>query len=274
MHTTVAYHNSLETCDLATMHISSLLPLTILLGSLSPAGAIPVAEPAVDGIYARNEDIHYRDSSIVARDGPGFRMESVKYQGISPLGPSGYGDSVTDDTEAINNAISSGTRCGKDCFSSTVTPAVVYFPSGSYVISAPLLTTTTRHDWQPKPTASPEGDYYHAIHDPDFASTCNVSSCNCALGWGLRVIDSEDLHVYGAGFYSFFNNYDATCSAYGGPQNCQNSIFSIEGQSAISVYNLNVLGSKRLVDQDRKSLASYSDNIGVFTNNIAYFSTQ
>jgi glucan 1,3-beta-glucosidase len=115
------------------------------------------------------------------------------------------------------------------------------------------------------------------------------------------VIDSKDLHVYGAGFYSFFNNYDASkstplhfiilgpcglfsikiimlstiaCSTYGGPQNCQNSIFSIEGQSAISVYNLNVLGSKSLVDQDGKSLASYSDNIGVFTNNIAYFSTK
>jgi glucan 1,3-beta-glucosidase len=72
------------------MHISCLLPLTIILGSLAPAGAIPVAEPAVDGIYARNEDIHYRDSSIVARDGPGFWMESVKHQGISPLGPSGY----------------------------------------------------------------------------------------------------------------------------------------------------------------------------------------
>lgn len=72
------------------MHISSLLPLTILLGSLSPAGAIPVAEPAVDGIYARNEDFHYHDSSIVARDEPDFWMESVKHQGISPLGPSGY----------------------------------------------------------------------------------------------------------------------------------------------------------------------------------------
>jgi glucan 1,3-beta-glucosidase len=40
------------------------------------------------------------------------------------------------------------------------------------------------------------------------------------------------------------------------------------------VYKLNILGSKSLVDQDGKNLASYSDNIGVFTNNIAYFSLQ
>ena len=115
------------------------------------------------------------------------------------------------------------------------------------------------------------------------------------MGWGLRVFDSQDLHVYGAGLYSFFNNYDASqftqfhyvrslfqlltfvqraaCSKYGGQQNCQNYIFSIEGNSAITVYNLNVLGSQSLVDKDGHSLASYSDNIGVFTINIAYFST-
>lgn len=32
------------------------------------------------------------------------------------------------------------------------------------------------------------------------------------MGWGLRVVDSTDLHVYGAGLYSFFNNYDASKS--------------------------------------------------------------
>lgn len=41
----------------------------------------------------------------------------------------------------------------------------------------------------------------------------------------------------------------------------------------MTVYNLNVLGSQSLVDKDGHSLASYRDNIGVFTNNIAYFST-
>lgn len=29
------------------------------------------------------------------------------------------------------------------------------------------------------------------------------------MGWGLRVVDSQGLHVYGAVLYSFFNNYDA-----------------------------------------------------------------
>ncbi|KAL3433451.1 pectate lyase superfamily protein-domain-containing protein [Aspergillus tetrazonus] len=113
-----------------------------------------------------------------------------------------------------------------------------------------------------------------SIHDPDFASSCDGRTGNCAIGWGLRVVDSRDLAAYGAGLYSFFDNYDTDCSAYGGNQDCQNSIFSIEGDSSITVYNLNTLGSLSMVDRDGESLASFSDNIGVFTNNIAYFKSQ
>ena len=36
------------------------------------------------------------------------------------------GDGNTDDTAAIQDAISSGGRCGQGCSSSTTTPAVVY----------------------------------------------------------------------------------------------------------------------------------------------------
>lgn len=38
------------------------------------------------------------------------------------------GDGLTDDTAAINKATSDGGRCGADCGSSTIYPAVVYFP--------------------------------------------------------------------------------------------------------------------------------------------------
>lgn len=33
-----------------------------------------------------------------------------------------------------------GNRCGEGCDSSTLTPAVVYFPSGTYKISKPIVT--------------------------------------------------------------------------------------------------------------------------------------
>ncbi len=50
------------------------------------------------------------------------------------------GDGVTDDTAAIQNAMSAGGRCAPgSCQSSTTTPAIVYFPSGTYLISSSII---------------------------------------------------------------------------------------------------------------------------------------
>lgn len=50
------------------------------------------------------------------------------------------GDGFSDDTLAINSAISSGNRCSPaDCESSTISPAVVYFPAGTYLVSSSII---------------------------------------------------------------------------------------------------------------------------------------
>ncbi|KAG9872938.1 pectin lyase-like protein, partial [Aureobasidium melanogenum] len=49
------------------------------------------------------------------------------------------GDGVTDDTDAINNATYDGNRCAYPCESQTTTPAIVYFPPGTYAVSRPLV---------------------------------------------------------------------------------------------------------------------------------------
>lgn len=50
------------------------------------------------------------------------------------------GDGITDDTAAIQKAISDGNRCAPGtCATSTKTPAVVYLPSGTYVVSASII---------------------------------------------------------------------------------------------------------------------------------------
>lgn len=82
-----------------------------------------------------------------------FWMEDISHTGKVPFGGSandGYkvfrnvkdygakGDGKTDDTEAINRAMSDQNRCGNNCGASTVKPAIVYFPSGTYLVSTPI----------------------------------------------------------------------------------------------------------------------------------------
>ncbi len=81
---------------------------------------------------------------------------------------------------------------------------------------------------------------------------------------------------HSAGLYSFFNNYDTTCSnapSSGGTENCQSEIFSIEGSSTnnIWVYSLSTIGSQSMVVQDGTSLASWSNNVNVYPDTISYF---
>lgn len=81
-----------------------------------------------------------------------FWMASMSMNGVAPYATaSGYkvwrnvmdygakGDGKTDDTAAINKAITDGGRCGQACGSSSATPAVIYFPSGTYLISDSLI---------------------------------------------------------------------------------------------------------------------------------------
>jgi hypothetical protein len=49
------------------------------------------------------------------------------------------------------------------------------------------------------------------------------------------VIDSSDVLIYGAGLYSFFENYDQVCV---GEQNCQNTMVEIGG----AINNLDIFG--------------------------------
>jgi hypothetical protein len=52
-------------------------------------------------------------------------------------------------------------------------------------------------------------------NDPTFSDCFTV---NCPKTWGLRIFNSTYIFVYGAGLYSFFNNYDSGCLA---TINCQ-----------------------------------------------------
>ncbi|KAI8826336.1 glucan 1,3-beta-glucosidase [Chytriomyces cf. hyalinus JEL632] len=90
--------------------------------------------------------------SLVGLSHASFWLQEIKHQGLLPFGgDSAYtlfrdvraygamGDGITDDTAAINKAITEGKRCGLGCDSTTATPAIIYFPPGTYLVSAPLI---------------------------------------------------------------------------------------------------------------------------------------
>lgn len=147
--------------------------------------------------------------------------------------------------------------------------------------------------YQPNPDISVPFKRAKGIDDPNEAETCRKNGTNCS-GWGLRILNSQDINVYGAGLYSFFNDYNncesspslrfmndnfrlsdhfTACSFPVNGEVCQSSIFSIEGKKSknINVYNLNTVGATSMIDRDGKSLANWSDNKNVFPDNIAVF---
>ncbi|EGX44187.1 hypothetical protein AOL_s00210g59 [Orbilia oligospora ATCC 24927] len=103
-------------------------------------------------IHAREDGLPNENQTEILnpRAPDDFWLTQVEH-GHHPHAPAGYqvfrnvkdfgakGDGITDDTEAINKAISSGNRCGLGCGSTTVLGAIVYFPSGTYLVSTPII---------------------------------------------------------------------------------------------------------------------------------------
>ncbi|TEY82442.1 hypothetical protein BOTCAL_0029g00310 [Botryotinia calthae] len=142
-------------------------------------------------------------------------------------------------------------------------------------IFAGQIQTETAY-YQPNPVATYPFPALTEWNDPDFVSSCaNSTGENCAEGWGLRIIDSEYVYVYGAGMYSFFNNYSTACSAQGNGEACQARIFSLEGDSLnVGIYNLNTVGITSMITIDGIDVANYSDNIAGFVDHIALFKSE
>ena len=175
-----------------------------------------------------------------------------------------------------------------------------------------LIQTETPY-YQPNPPApAPFNPVNTTIHDPDFETDCNPATDNdenqlpgsppCEMAWGLRIVNSHNISVYGAGLYSFFNNYDTSCSAPGNGELCQarmvyagvladeinnntasdspsssssppsssrsNSSADIVG---IEMYNLNTIGSVSMINRQGTDVALYKENIAGYTACVALF---
>ena len=101
--------------------------------------------------------------------------------------------------------------------------------------------------------------------DPTF-SECYPA--NCYKAFGLRLVNSTYSFIYGAGLYSFFDQYDQGCLV---TENCQTLMVSLEQSEAIYIYALSTKAAKWMVEADQTYLVPQSSNQGTFCQTVALF---
>lgn len=134
-----------------------------------------------------------------------------------------------------------------------------------------MIQTETPY-FQPTPNALVPFPAVSSLNDPNFSSSCAGVSGNCAAAWGLRVLNSKNILVYGAGLYSFFSDYSTTCSTFAAGQTCQSRIASIEGSASnVNIYGLNTIGAQSMLTRNGVSVAWYADNVNNFPSTVGVY---
>jgi glucan 1,3-beta-glucosidase len=96
-------------------------------------------------------------------------------------------------------------------------------------------------------------------HDPTF-SNCAPADANCRMAWYQRIKGGTDLHIYGSGFWTFFNHLGA-CEGVNGT--CQTNAAEIVGDAErLFWWNLNTRGVSNLVVDEGVVLATQNNNPG------------
>lgn len=163
----------------------ALSTLITLLLVLSPAAQV-AANPLTSKKTSSSSSTYWVNN--IARQGTvafGSSSSYPVYRNVMDYGAKG--DGSTDDTAAINSAITAGSRCGNGCDSSTITPAIVYFPPGTYMVSTPIQQL-----------------YYtqfigDALNPPTIKATASFA--------GLAVIDADPYNSDGSNWYTNQNNF-------------------------------------------------------------------
>ena len=127
-----------------------------------------------------------------------------------------------------------------------------------------LIQTETPY-YQSNPTALVPFTPQKSWNDPDFA-TCTTASCKKA--WGLRVMNTSDLFIYGAGLYSFFENYAQSCV---NSEDCQENMVEVDC-SDVHIYGLSTKAAVNMVTSSAgKSMVPQKPNKSNFCSTIALF---
>ncbi|KAK3987477.1 pectate lyase superfamily protein-domain-containing protein [Cladorrhinum sp. PSN332] len=131
-----------------------------------------------------------------------------------------------------------------------------------------LIQTETPY-FQGNPDATKPFIVNEKYADPDFEKQCaNDETGTCKRSWGVRAINSEDVFIYGAGLYSFFDNYAQDCLK---TQSCQDNVVSLE-DSTVHFYGLSTKASVNMLTVNGEGVALDKDNRNNFCATLAQYS--
>jgi hypothetical protein len=83
----------------------------------------------------------------------------------------------------------------------------------------------------------------------------------------VRAVNSKDIFIYGAGLYSFFDNYSQDCLK---TESCQQNMVSLES-SQVHFFGLSTKASVNMLTVDGQSAALDKDNRNNFCATLAFF---
>jgi len=135
-----------------------------------------------------------------------------------------------------------------------------------------LIQTETPY-FQGNPDATAPFTVNTKYNDPDFKAYCAANpteGSSCERAWGVRSVNSKDVFIYGAGLYSFFDNYGQDCVA---AQTCQANMVSLENSPGVHLFGLSTKAAVNMVTVDGKSMALDQDNRNTFCATLAFFKT-
>lgn len=137
-----------------------------------------------------------------------------------------------------------------------------YHFQGAKNIYLGAIQTETPY-YQPNPNALTPFKKNDKYFDPDM----NAKSDKTA--WAVRIIESDNIWVYGAGTYSFFQDYNQKCVA---ENNCQEHINEVDAKSTnVNIFGLSSKASVNMITQEGKGLALDSDNRSNFCATLSIF---
>ncbi|KAG1764161.1 glycoside hydrolase family 55 protein [Suillus placidus] len=108
--------------------------------------------------------------------------------------------------------------------------------------------------YQPSPAAPAPYSTTSSYNDPTFSSSINMA-------WGMYIQSSSNIIIFGAGFYSFFQNYSQNCLT---TNTCQAQIFNIDSTSNVTAYSVSTVATTYQLSVSQNGVIRSSDNADGF----------